>query len=804
MHFVLNADLTFNGGGGTDSAMLFDGSSTVSFPYALSSSSFVRGASPIDYSSLERIQLSGASGTNAIAVSSLGATTAVTLGGGAGNDTFSVGGAAQNLDNIDGSLTLDGGTGTDALELRDQQNVRNDPYTVNTTNFDRPSFGSLNWSAMEGLTVQGSAGGNLFQLPSTAAAQPVALNGNGGADHFAIGGTSQAVVGTNFASNVTVDGGEGTDTVTIFDNNGTGTHAYTVNASTFDKTDFSLLNYSAAESFVVQANPSSNTFNIESLAAGTSLIAIGNGGNETYNLALTSGSLASLPSPITINGGVGIDQILLFDGANAAGSVYTITHNLATRPGFGGLTYGGSNDNESLFVAAGAGGDTFDVNSMSIPVTVGGGNGDDQVTVGGGNFTANVTSTLRVLGGGGTNDRLTVNDAATSAAGNYTLSAAAVSKVGAPAVSYDSMERVTVGGTQGANTFTVRNVPATVTLALDGNGGADAFDLGDETDLLEPLDGSIAIDGGAGADTVNANDQGNVLASGFTLTPTNFTRAGMGAASYIGVEQINLGSGGGATKTHTIDGTAAGTPVRLNPGPSRDVIRVLESAATAPVTVGASTGADGVDVNTDNTGAAAVLFDSSLTLGSLQIGAGGAATTEAGGAHVLRTTLFGLHSGAQLDLADNTLLVDYSGASPLASVAARLTSGYADGAWNGNGIRSSVAAATPGRALGYAEASALFGAFPVTFAGQSIDSTTVIVRYTRYGDANLDRAVNLQDFNRLAGSFGSGTLWSQGNFNYDAAVNLTDFNLLAGNFGESGGGDEARLPGLPGGLADEG
>jgi hypothetical protein len=66
-----------------------------------------------------------------------------------------------------------------------------------------------------------------------------------------------------------------------------------------------------------------------------------------------------------------------------------------------------------------------------------------------------------------------------------------------------------------------------------------------------------------------------------------------------------------------------------------------------------------------------------------------------------------------------------------------------------------------------------------------VDSTSLILRFTRYGDANLDGTVNLADFNRLAASFGatSNAVWSQGDFNYDAVVNLADFNRLAANFG---------------------
>ncbi len=51
-------------------------------------------------------------------------------------------------------------------------------------------------------------------------------------------------------------------------------------------------------------------------------------------------------------------------------------------------------------------------------------------------------------------------------------------------------------------------------------------------------------------------------------------------------------------------------------------------------------------------------------------------------------------------------------------------------------------------------------------------------------DANHDRVVNLQDFNRIAGNFGQSPRdFSQGDFNYDTLVNLADFNILAARFG---------------------
>jgi hypothetical protein len=152
-----------------------------------------------------------------------------------------------------------------------------------------------------------------------------------------------------------------------------------------------------------------------------------------------------------------------------------------------------------------------------------------------------------------------------------------------------------------------------------------------------------------------------------------------------------------------------------------------------------------------------------------------------------------------LDLKDQALVIDYGASSELANVRGSLSRGYNGGAWNGlGGINSSTAAANPGYALGYAEAADVLTNLPTTWAGHQVDATSVLVRYTRYGDANLDRTVNLEDFNRLAERFGqTGTLWSQGNFNYDNTTNLNDFNLLAANFGQSVSAlvDRATRPG---------
>jgi hypothetical protein len=164
---------------------------------------------------------------------------------------------------------------------------------------------------------------------------------------------------------------------------------------------------------------------------------------------------------------------------------------------------------------------------------------------------------------------------------------------------------------------------------------------------------------------------------------------------------------------------------------------------------------------------------------------GGQFVVGLGADKVVRTKSIDVTSGGKLDLAQSAAVADYSGTSPIESVRGMIGSAHAGGAWTGSGIGSSLANASA-LGVGYAEASSL-ATIPPIFG--SVDDTTVLVRLARYGDADLDGAVALGDFNRLAASFGqSNRFWHQGDFNYDAIVNLNDFNQLATNFGLSAAG----------------
>jgi hypothetical protein len=141
------------------------------------------------------------------------------------------------------------------------------------------------------------------------------------------------------------------------------------------------------------------------------------------------------------------------------------------------------------------------------------------------------------------------------------------------------------------------------------------------------------------------------------------------------------------------------------------------------------------------------------------------------------------------------LIVDYTGASPIASIHSLMKIGYDGGSWNGDGIASSTTAATPGRAMGLVEATDIGS--PATFLGVPIDATSVLVGHTLSGDANLDLIVNITDFALLAANFNTPSYWARGDFNYSGLTDIADFAMLAANFNQALDAEPARASFIP-------
>jgi hypothetical protein len=139
--------------------------------------------------------------------------------------------------------------------------------------------------------------------------------------------------------------------------------------------------------------------------------------------------------------------------------------------------------------------------------------------------------------------------------------------------------------------------------------------------------------------------------------------------------------------------------------------------------------------------------------------------------------------GTAINLNDNDMILDYIGASQLEAMRLLITNGYAGGSWNGLGIQSDVAAVAGNTGLGYADASEVFSSFPATFSGQSVDNTSVLVKYTYYGDTNLSGTVDVADLGQLASNWQlSNRRWIFGDSDYNLTINVNDLGRLATNW----------------------
>jgi hypothetical protein len=175
-------------------------------------------------------------------------------------------------------------------------------------------------------------------------------------------------------------------------------------------------------------------------------------------------------------------------------------------------------------------------------------------------------------------------------------------------------------------------------------------------------------------------------------------------------------------------------------------------------------------------------FLASQQLQSLTIG-GGVTVLAANGNRVLLTRNLTVAPGAVLDLNDNDIIVDYTGASQLAAIQALINTARNGGAWNLAGITSAAARnnAAHNTTLGTMEAGdykSIYGP-SATFDGQAIDSTAVLVKYTYYGDTDFNGKVNFDDYVRTDSGFNNHRSgWTNGDFNGDGQVNFDDYVLI--------------------------
>jgi T5SS/PEP-CTERM-associated repeat protein/autotransporter-associated beta strand protein len=308
------------------------------------------------------------------------------------------------------------------------------------------------------------------------------------------------------------------------------------------------------------------------------------------------------------------------------------------------------------------------------------------------------------------------------------------------------------------------------TVFIDGAGSA--WNIG----------GSLKMSATGGASAV-------IIKGGAVTVNGNVTDGGSGAST------ITLDGGTLDVTGHNIGGATPINVLNFRSGTLENVAQINNGAGLTKSGTGQLT-LDGTNTYTGTTtiSAGTMVFKTSYTSGFAVDIADGAAmqlATSLATPHniVLKTGSINTHTSGRLDLCDNKLIVSGGDA---AAITGLIKSGFNLGGtlWAGPGITTSLGGngSSNFHALGVilndlASVGQPSGPIYTSFGGQDVGVNDVLVKYTYFGDADLDGAVTTNDYFQIDNGFlGSRTGWINGDFDYDGAVTTNDYFLIDNAF----------------------
>ncbi len=440
----------------------------------------------------------------------------ITINGGNGSDTLTLDYTFGNPSPA-GTINFAGGesAGDDDRLVVTGYNVPN--LTVNHTgpeagNINSGSF-TINFSEIEPLALSGTAADLIINLPA-------------GPNSAVLGDDTNAnfpALGLGLANTSAIDAP--TFEYTSFTNP---TNSLTVNfGANGDTLTMRAMDATfapgGASPVTINGGAGIDTVNVVATTAGITTTINGGGSLDVINIGNsgavgTPGLLTPVAGLVVVNGQAG-GADLTVDGSGAGVNAdYNVTSNTVTRSvpaGFGGVTYSGLT---SLLVTVGNGINNVTVPSTSVPTTINTNGNADIVTIGNGSLDA-VVAAVTVIGGAGAPDSLIVNDSADASINSYVITSTQINRAGAGLISYDgTTEDVTVNtGTNIDFVFALSTAVNTVYNINTGNGD-DRVEIGAVFNSLNNIDGQINVTTGIGIDDLIVNDDSDASGDTYTLT----------------------------------------------------------------------------------------------------------------------------------------------------------------------------------------------------------------------------------------------------------------------------------------------
>ena len=419
-------------------------------------------------------------------------------------------------------------------------------------------------------------------------------------------------------------GGDGDDTLTLDNSDAPAAAAFVfreaesifaeagpweVLVSTPNTTSRAFQYTASLENITLDGGQGDETVVMESKPAALRLTANGRGGNDSFFAGSFRPFNPFPPIPIperavnfsnpdngwligttTLTGGDnGGDQITFHDRRASGFDLDYVMEHFSLSRGLAGFSYSAFNE-QTLFAAPA---DEVHLNAVSGFVStttiVGDGN---TVNVGNGNL-FNLAGAITVTGGEGPNDVVNVDDSASPAGRTYDVFRdRLVTSIGItinyPTELEGGVEALELHAGSAGDSVTVHETDADRPVRVDTGAGNDEVYLG--SGRLDALLGPVAADGGPGTDGIRFDDARGTAFADAVLTSSTFALAGGPVHTYARMERVTMlvGEAGSRTEVRSL-----ATPLAATGGPGDDVLLVGGGNSDANLAPGAAVSFDG-------------------------------------------------------------------------------------------------------------------------------------------------------------------------------------------------------------------
>lgn len=523
-----------------------------------------------------------------------------------------------NLDS-DGVLTLNGDpNGVLGDDFQISRNGADLTVSVNTTQVSMPfnQVQSIQVNALGGdddiyveffggdpiplgtITVNGGGGQDLLSLNSGTA------NGDGYAllgDAILMGGSVDGIIGHQQIEKLTIDAGGGNDEITVSDAAALGdaTELWIRAEGGQDIVNLSL--HSSLDEVHVEGDEDQDHINIERVTAATDLTVFGGLGNDFLYVSQDDHNLDNVAGEISIFGSENEDTLSVYDDQDNSDNAYLLQPGVIRRNEKNlAIYYGGDNPGamEHVYVFTSQGNNQIDVtgtNSMTeVLVEAGAGNDTFRVDSSSGpsGVVNEVKSKLTLLAGQG-NDTLALEDSGDGTADvmtvtDTTIGAASGDSFFGPGggLHYGGFTHVDIRMGRPTDEIKVTSTAYGTDVTIYGNLGNDnfyvsSFDGPDKrTGNSDGIRSHLVLEGNDGGDHLVVDDSTDTTGDRVTITDTeigaqagdNFFGVG-GHVTYKSFATLGLLAGKGDDFVN-LRATAAGTATTLKGGDGADKMTV--------------------------------------------------------------------------------------------------------------------------------------------------------------------------------------------------------------------------------------